>query len=342
MFHESSPNVPAQSNKVIPTQPLTRQNLSDQISAEQKVVSFTNELFGKLHVFILEGEEWFIANEVCKHIGHGTTATAVKDHCRKSRKLEGREFLRILNNNSNQLEGRHDLKSLRQKYGNGVILINFSDLTRLLSSSQLEAAEPFKDWVHDIVIPTIREKGNYTMVTHPAAQPTALTSDTSLILKEMSTMVMGILQSVTDANLKMQEKIQENMNITLARIENSNQNLQSAFSQTVLGVTNQIKTTIKENAPGAKWAYQGRGPLTTTQVARILQVTPPRLNTLMEREGLITLNDTNHFWLMTNKGYDFAHNQAHPDRPKKYVSEMKWDMSLVEYLRRNVAEFKRA
>ena len=333
MLHESTQNAPVPVQSHLPTQS-SNPNLSAQIEAEQKVQNFWHDTFGNLTTLNLNGEAMFIGQEVVKVLVYKPKSKPLVAFCPNRVVLKPKEFKRLY--------GDRAFKTLLANSPIGITLVPRSDLFNLIKHSKLKAAMEFWDWITQHVLPALQDTGSYTMVTHPAAQAPALASDTSLILKEMSTMVMGILQSVTDANLKMQEKIQENMNITLARIENSNQNLQSAFSQTVLGVTNQIKTTIKETSPEAKWAYQGSGPLSTTQVARILGTTSVRLNTIMDREGLITLNDTNKCWLITNKGYPFCYTQGYAQRPKKYVINMRWDMSLVEYLRFNVAEFKRA
>ena len=335
MLHESTQNLPTNANT--PTQP-SNPNLSAQIEAENKVHSFTSDLFGELNVLVLNNSPWFIAKEVTDKLEYPKAHDAIKTLCMDRRKISYTELKALA---GVACHATLNLSSFRA----GCLIISLADMFNLIDKSTKPEAKVMKDWLNRHVLPSIFEGGSYVMVTHPAAQanqPTAPASETSLILKEMSTMVMNILQTVTESTLRMQESMQNNMKQTMARIENSNQNLQSAFSQTVMGVTTQIQNTIKETSPESKWAYQSRGPLSTTQVARILCTNAVRLNVIMEREGLVTLNPTNHYWLMTNKGYQFAADRSYPDRPKKYVNDIRWDMSLVEYLRFNVAEFNRA
>ena len=337
MLHESTQNTPATTTQTPLSTQYSNPNLSAQIEAEQKVLNFWHETFGNLTTLIHKGHEKFIGSEVLKVLEYRRNANTLARFCKERVTLKPKEL--------RNLYGNIVTATIIKNSPAGVTLITRNDLFKLIKHSKMRQADAFWEWITQHVLPALQDTGSYTMVTHPAAQSNqapALASDTSLILKEMSAMVMNILQTVTESNLKMQESMQHNLNTTLARIENSNQNLQSAFSQTVMGVTTQIQNTIKEASPESKWAYQGSGPLSTTQVARILGTTSVRLNTIMDREGLITPNDTNKCWLITNKGYPFCYTQGYAQRPKKYVINMRWDMSLVEYLRFNVAEFKRA
>lgn len=101
---------------------------------------FNNDEFGEIRTAEIDGEPWFVANDVARALGYSNPSKATVDHCKHSQIRRGNDSL-----------GRQQ----EFKY------IPESDLYRLVISSKLPSAEKFESWVFDEVIPTIRKTGGY-------------------------------------------------------------------------------------------------------------------------------------------------------------------------------------
>ncbi len=101
--------------------------------------------FSKIRAVMLEGKPWFIANDVAKALGYASPKHAVMAHCKRAKLFKGGETPPL------KIPPR------------GVMVIPESDIYRLVSRSTLESAEAFFDWVCETVLPSIREKGSYSL-----------------------------------------------------------------------------------------------------------------------------------------------------------------------------------
>lgn len=109
-------------------------------NAKSAIQIFENSEFGKVRVVDVDGEPWFIANEVARALGYTNPSKATNDHCKHSEMWRGNDSL-----------GRP------QQFK----IIPESDLYRLAAKSKLPGADRFESWVFDEVIPSIRKHGGY-------------------------------------------------------------------------------------------------------------------------------------------------------------------------------------
>ena len=100
---------------------------------------FSNSEFGELGVMLINGKEYFPANQCAAILGYAVPKDAIARHCKGALK-------RRLPTNGGVQE---------------VKLIPEGDLYRLIVSSKLPKAEEFERWVFDEVLPQIRHNGGY-------------------------------------------------------------------------------------------------------------------------------------------------------------------------------------
>lgn len=102
---------------------------------------FENPEFGSVRTAMIDGDPWFVANDVAKALGYARPADAVSAHCK------GSVIRRYLTNG-----GEQNMKMIPE-----------GDLYRLIIRSKLESAEKFERWLFDDVVPTIRKTGGYQL-----------------------------------------------------------------------------------------------------------------------------------------------------------------------------------
>lgn len=102
--------------------------------------SFMSEEFGEIRTVIINGEPWFVANDVAKALGYINPSDATKKHCKRAEMQWG----------SDSLGRPTEFKVIPE-----------GDLYRLIAKSQLPKAEEFESWIFDEVLPSIRKTGGY-------------------------------------------------------------------------------------------------------------------------------------------------------------------------------------
>jgi prophage antirepressor-like protein len=103
---------------------------------------FENKEFGKVRVVEVDGQPWFVGNDVCVALGYQNPRKALIDH------VDGED--------RNTVTIRDGIKGNPNK-----TLINESGLYSLILSSKLPTARKFKRWVTSEVLPSIRRHGVY-------------------------------------------------------------------------------------------------------------------------------------------------------------------------------------
>lgn len=108
---------------------------------------FDNPEFGKVRVIIIDGELWFVANDVASALGFGNPRQALKSHV------------------DDEDKGVHDMDTPGGYQS--VTVINESGLYSLILRSNLDSAKRFKHWITSEVIPSIRKTGLYVNPNAP-------------------------------------------------------------------------------------------------------------------------------------------------------------------------------
>lgn len=100
---------------------------------------FKSTEFGELGVMTVNGKEYFPATQCAKLLGHKNPQEAIRLKCKGVRKIL-----------TPTVGGSQEVNYIPE-----------GDLYRLIVSSKLPAAEKFKSWVFDEVLPSIRQTGGY-------------------------------------------------------------------------------------------------------------------------------------------------------------------------------------
>ena len=116
---------------------------------------FNNPDFGDIRTVTIDGEPWFVGNDVAKVLGYANSQKAVRDRVDEDDK------------------GVNEMDTPGGKQS--VTVINESGLYSLILSSKLPSAKKFKRWVTSEVLPSIRKTGGY--------QPLPLNEQIQLIAK---------------------------------------------------------------------------------------------------------------------------------------------------------------
>lgn len=113
-----------------------------------EVKLFENEEFGLVRTVIIDGEPWFVGNDVAKALGYSKSNEAIRTN---------------VNNEDTTTAGVLDANNHTQQ----MIVINESGLYDLVFESRLPSAKGFRRWVTSEVLPSIRQTGGYVLSTMP-------------------------------------------------------------------------------------------------------------------------------------------------------------------------------
>ena len=108
-----------------------------------EVQIFNNEEFGSVRIVEIDGDPWFVGNDVARALGYSTARKAVPMH------VDDEDKLRTQIGDAGQ--------------NRDMTVINESGLYALVLSSKLPSAKKFKSWVTHDILPSIRKTGSYVM-----------------------------------------------------------------------------------------------------------------------------------------------------------------------------------
>lgn len=125
---------------------------------ETKLEIFNHDQFGELSAFNIDGEPWFVANEIADKMGYKYPVNAIQVHCEESKPLKD-----LLGKNADlsQLVRLGVTPTLEISNLLRTNMIPESDMYSLIMGSQLAGAKAFKTWVVKEVLPSIRKHGAY-------------------------------------------------------------------------------------------------------------------------------------------------------------------------------------
>lgn len=106
-----------------------------------KYQSEEEQMFNEIRTVDIDGEIWFVATDVAKTLGYAKPNNAIILHCKPKGTLK---------------QGIPTAGGLQE-----MVLINESNVYRLIIKSQLPSAERFETWLFEDVVPSIRKKGYY-------------------------------------------------------------------------------------------------------------------------------------------------------------------------------------
>ena len=110
---------------------------------------FNNTEFGEIRTFEINGQPYFVANDIARVLGYVETAKAIRTHCKGVSEMD--------------IPSNGGIQTMK--------VIPEGDIYRLIIRSKLPEAEKFESWIFDEVIPQIRKTGGYNL---PQTLPEAL------------------------------------------------------------------------------------------------------------------------------------------------------------------------
>lgn len=116
------------------------------MNENNKLAVFANPEFGEVRTLEINGEPWFVGNDVARALGYVRERDAVSMHV----DVDDAVKYRVTDSLGRAQE---------------TIIINESGLYSLILSSKMEKAKEFKRWVTSEVLPSIRKTGAYTVST---------------------------------------------------------------------------------------------------------------------------------------------------------------------------------
>lgn len=126
---------------------------------------FSNNEFGEIRTVEIDGNPYFVANDVANALGYSNPRKAIIDHCKGVTKRDTPTSSGV----------------------QSMSYINEGDLYRLIMKSKLPSAEKFEKWVMEDILPSIRKNGGYIV-----GQETL--SDDELLSKALMVAQRKILQ----------------------------------------------------------------------------------------------------------------------------------------------------
>lgn len=133
------------------------------------IKSFSNNNFGTLDVFIVNGKEYFSATTCAKILGYQNPQKAIRDHCK----------------------GVNELFTPTNGGKQKVKVIPEGDLYRLIVRSKLPSAEKFERWVFDEVLPSIRNNGTYGNLDMQSIINSAVKATMEEVIKQLTPILLS-------------------------------------------------------------------------------------------------------------------------------------------------------
>lgn len=133
------------------------------------IKSFSDNNFGTLDVFIVNGKEYFPATTCAKILGYQNPQKAIRDHCK----------------------GVNELFTPTNGGSQKIKVIPEGDLYRLIVRSKLPSAEKFEKWVFDEVLPSIRSNGSYGNLDMQSIINSAVKATTEEVIKQLTPILLS-------------------------------------------------------------------------------------------------------------------------------------------------------
>lgn len=116
--------------------------LSEQKGDAYRYQIFNNQLFGNIRVFVMNGEAWFVAKDVCIALEIANVTVALQ-------RIDDDERTKL------------NLERSANGGGGETNVVNEYGLYSLILASRKKEAKVFKRWITHEVIPSIRKTGGY-------------------------------------------------------------------------------------------------------------------------------------------------------------------------------------
>lgn len=221
---------------------------------------FNNSKFGTLRVFVIDGEIWFIGNDVSTMLGYEVPKKAVYDHV----KDRDKRLIKL----SDIQDGTEIVPSHMK--GSKITIINESGLYSLTLSSKLPSAEDFKDWVTHEVLPSIRKYGYYRVDNKPA-----------ITKEEYELRMMEAKAMMRDAEARIMESKRKSAELMLSLKDKTS-------IPEVAAIAESYAVNIMAGKDLVALPEVNERTLTATEVGRILGISAHKVGMISNKHGLKT------------------------------------------------------
>lgn len=133
---------------------LSISDVSTNNSSSASLRVFENSEFGQVRTVIINGDPWFVGNDVAGVLGYKYLKDAIRDNVDNEDKM-------LIQLSDIQEGERGSLPDYMK--GSKITIINSSGLYSLVLRSNLESAKRFKRWVTSEVLPSIYKTGSYSI-----------------------------------------------------------------------------------------------------------------------------------------------------------------------------------
>lgn len=113
---------------------------------------FKNDQFGSVRAVLIDGEPWFVGNDVAFILDYSVPKNAIRDNVDN----EDKKVVKLSDIQEGEPEGLPD-----HMKGSKITIINESGLYSLIIRSNKPNAKSFKRWITSEVLPSIRKTGSY-------------------------------------------------------------------------------------------------------------------------------------------------------------------------------------
>lgn len=246
---------------------------------EMTVFSFNDQ--GQVRTIIdIDGNPLFCGKDVCEILGYANASDAIKQHCKGVAK-------------------RYPLQT-----AGGIQEVRFltePDLYRLITGSQLPAAQAFEAWIFEEVLPAIRKTGQYKAAT-------ANMTSNEFVSREFAALRSMAITAGLEGNA------------ATVSANNAMVRIHSVSPLKLLQI--ELKTPDQQLF------------LTPTQIAQRLGFSGPReVNKLLAHEGF--QSNINGTWVPTDKGREYVvlldTGKRHSDGVM--IQQMKWKEKICDKLK---------
>lgn len=123
-------------------------NIRLVMEAIQNTSEVNNDIFGNIRYITINNKPYFVAYDIAKSLGYKNISRDVQRHCKN--------IIKAPIKNTEYQNGTLEAKASQEW-----LLITEGDIYRLITRSNLPAAQRFESWIFDEVLPDIRQHGFY-------------------------------------------------------------------------------------------------------------------------------------------------------------------------------------
>lgn len=139
--------------------------LANYFDEKNPVQTFLHKVFGKLRTVQINNQPWFGGIDAARALGYNDAFAALKQHVPDKFKMTLTNKQMALNQETGESPPSFSGAVFDEQTMGGVQRLTFiteAGLYKLVFRSKLPNAEKFSDWICEVVIPSIREKGYYS------------------------------------------------------------------------------------------------------------------------------------------------------------------------------------